>query len=111
MRHMSEYRTKKRVFSTDWWPKLDQYLCEYINNCARCLKANKHPGKRYGLLQNIEEPKHPGEIISIDQVTGLVPGWKDSFNAYLVVVVRYRRRVRFLPCHKEDTEMETNILF
>ncbi|MBW0539976.1 hypothetical protein O181_079691 [Austropuccinia psidii MF-1] len=56
---MSEDRTKERVASTDWWPKWQQELSEYINICERCQKANRKHGKNYGLFQHIEEHKHP----------------------------------------------------
>ncbi|MBW0468769.1 hypothetical protein O181_008484 [Austropuccinia psidii MF-1] len=74
MGHMSEDRTKERVAITAWWPKLEQELSEYINPCERCQKGNRKYGKKYGLLQHIEEPKHPWETINIDCITGLVPG-------------------------------------
>ncbi|MBW0479828.1 hypothetical protein O181_019543 [Austropuccinia psidii MF-1] len=35
MGHMNEDRTKERVASTAWWPKWEQELSEYINNCER----------------------------------------------------------------------------
>ncbi|MBW0481485.1 hypothetical protein O181_021200 [Austropuccinia psidii MF-1] len=47
----------------------------------------------------------------MDWVTGLVPGGKENFNACLVLVDRYIKSVRFLPCHKQDTEMDTAFLF
>ncbi|MBW0508186.1 hypothetical protein O181_047901 [Austropuccinia psidii MF-1] len=80
MGHMSEDRTKKRVASKAWCPKWEQELSEYINTCGRCQKANRKHGK-YGLLQHIEEPKHPWETINMDLVTGLVPGGKENYNA------------------------------
>ncbi|MBW0461821.1 hypothetical protein O181_001536 [Austropuccinia psidii MF-1] len=47
----------------------------------------------------------------MDWVTGLVPGGKENFNSCLVIVDRYRKSVRFFPCHKEDTEIDTALLF
>ncbi|MBW0564008.1 hypothetical protein O181_103723 [Austropuccinia psidii MF-1] len=81
MGHMSEDRTKERVASTPWWPKWEQELSEYINTCERCQKENRKHGEKYGLLQHIEEPKHPWETINMDWVTGLFPGGKENFNA------------------------------
>ncbi|MBW0513025.1 hypothetical protein O181_052740 [Austropuccinia psidii MF-1] len=72
MGHMCEDRTMERVASTAWWPKWGQDLIEYINTCERCQKVNRKHGKNYGLLQHIEEPKHPWETINMDWVTGLV---------------------------------------
>ncbi|MBW0475745.1 hypothetical protein O181_015460 [Austropuccinia psidii MF-1] len=72
---------------------------------------NRKHGEKYGLLQHIEEPKHPWETINIDWVTGLVPGGKENFNACLIIVDRFSKNVRCLPFHKEDTSIDTALLF
>ncbi|MBW0504148.1 hypothetical protein O181_043863 [Austropuccinia psidii MF-1] len=111
MGHMSEDRTKERVASTAWWPKCEKGLSEYISTCERCQKEKRKCGKKYGLLQHVEEPKIPRETINMDWVTGLVLGGKENFNSCLVIVDRYSKSVRCLPCHKEDTAMDTDLLF
>ncbi|MBW0561252.1 hypothetical protein O181_100967 [Austropuccinia psidii MF-1] len=111
MGHMSEDRTKERVASTAWWPKWKQELSEYINTCEICQRSNRKHGKKYGLLQHIEEPKHSWETINMVWVTGLVPGGKDNFNACLIIVDRFSKSMRCLPFHKEDTAMYTALLF
>ncbi|MBW0580643.1 hypothetical protein O181_120358 [Austropuccinia psidii MF-1] len=87
MGHMSEDRTKERVASTARWPKWEKELSEYINTCERCQKENRKHGKKFGLLQHIEEPKHPWETINMDWVTGLVPGGKEKYNACLIMLI------------------------
>ncbi|MBW0564652.1 hypothetical protein O181_104367 [Austropuccinia psidii MF-1] len=87
--HISEDRTKERVASTAWWPKWEQHISEHINTCDRCQKPNRKHGKNFGLLQHIEEPKHPWETINLDLVTGLVPGGKENYNACLIIVDRF----------------------
>ncbi|MBW0523706.1 hypothetical protein O181_063421 [Austropuccinia psidii MF-1] len=111
MGHMSEDRTREWVESTSWWPKWEQELSEYISTCKRFQKANRNHGKNYELLQHMEEPKHPWETINMDWVTGLFPGGKENFNACLIIVDRFRKSMRCLPCHKEDTAMDTALLF
>ncbi|MBW0539541.1 hypothetical protein O181_079256 [Austropuccinia psidii MF-1] len=108
---MRKKRTKERVASTAWWPKWEQELSEYMNTCERFQKSNRKHGKKYGLLQHIEEPKHPWKTMNMDWVTGLVPGVKENSNAFLVKVDRFSKSVRCLPCHKEDTAMGTALLF
>ncbi|MBW0482157.1 hypothetical protein O181_021872 [Austropuccinia psidii MF-1] len=44
-------------------------------------------------------------------VTGLVPGGKENFNACVIIVDRFSKGMRFLPCHKEDPAMDTALLF
>ncbi|MBW0513421.1 hypothetical protein O181_053136 [Austropuccinia psidii MF-1] len=111
MGHMSEDRTKERVASTAWWLKWEQELSEYINTCEICQKENRKHEKKYGLLQHIEEPKHPWETINMDWVTGLVPGGKESYNACLIIVDNFSKSMRCLPFHKGDTSMGTALLF
>ncbi|MBW0518029.1 hypothetical protein O181_057744 [Austropuccinia psidii MF-1] len=44
-------------------------------------------------------------------VTGIVSGGKENFNALLIIVDRFSKIVWCLPCHKEDTAMDTDLLF
>ncbi|MBW0485610.1 hypothetical protein O181_025325 [Austropuccinia psidii MF-1] len=46
----------------------------------------------------------------MDWVTGLVPGGKESFNACLIIVDMFRKSMRCVPFHKEDTAMDTDLL-
>ncbi|MBW0582511.1 hypothetical protein O181_122226 [Austropuccinia psidii MF-1] len=57
------------------------------------------------------EPKHPWETINMDWVTGLVPGGKENLNSCLIIVDRFSKSMRFLPSNKEDTAMDTSLLF
>ncbi|MBW0515138.1 hypothetical protein O181_054853 [Austropuccinia psidii MF-1] len=70
------------------------------------MEKRKH-GKKYGLLQHIEEPKNLWETIHMDWVTVLVSGRKENFNDFLIIVYRFSKSVRCLTCHKEDTATDT----
>ncbi|MBW0466612.1 hypothetical protein O181_006327 [Austropuccinia psidii MF-1] len=91
MGHMREDRTTERVANTAWWPRWEQELSEYISTCKRLQKANRKNGKNYGLLQPIEEPKHPWETINMDWVKGIVPGGKESFNDCFIIADRFSK--------------------
>ncbi|MBW0498129.1 hypothetical protein O181_037844 [Austropuccinia psidii MF-1] len=43
-------------------------------------------------------------------VTALPPGHAESYNACLVIVETYSKTPIFLPCHKDDTDMDTAFL-
>ncbi|MBW0538521.1 hypothetical protein O181_078236 [Austropuccinia psidii MF-1] len=47
----------------------------------------------------------------MDWVTVPVSGGKENFNSCLFIVDRYSKSVRRLPCDKEDTAMDTALLF
>ncbi|MBW0568299.1 hypothetical protein O181_108014 [Austropuccinia psidii MF-1] len=46
----------------------------------------------------------------MDWVTALPPGGDRSYNACLVLVDRYSKTPIFLPCHEDDTAMDTAIV-
>ncbi|MBW0570636.1 hypothetical protein O181_110351 [Austropuccinia psidii MF-1] len=58
----------------------------------------------------VQEPRRPLEIVHMDWITGLPPGGDRSYNACLVIVDRLSKTPIFLPCHKDDTAMDTVLL-
>ncbi|MBW0565523.1 hypothetical protein O181_105238 [Austropuccinia psidii MF-1] len=46
----------------------------------------------------------------MDGVAASAPEGDESYNACLVIVDRYRKTPIFLPCHKDDTAMDTTLL-
>ncbi|MBW0557513.1 hypothetical protein O181_097228, partial [Austropuccinia psidii MF-1] len=59
---------------------------------------------------HIQEPKSPWEVVHMDWVTALPPSGDKRYNACLVIVDRYSKTPIFLPCHKDDTAMDTALL-
>ncbi|MBW0529279.1 hypothetical protein O181_068994 [Austropuccinia psidii MF-1] len=108
--HLSEDRTREKVKTCIWWPMWQNDVAEYWKNCDRCQKANKSTGKRLGNMIKIQEPSRPWEILHVDWVTGLPPGGDRSYNACIVIVDRFSKTPIFLPCHKDDTAMDTALL-
>ncbi|MBW0491311.1 hypothetical protein O181_031026 [Austropuccinia psidii MF-1] len=47
----------------------------------------------------------------MDWVTGLVPGGKENFNEFLMIVYRFSKSLRCLPYHKEVTAMYMALSF
>ncbi|MBW0584386.1 hypothetical protein O181_124101, partial [Austropuccinia psidii MF-1] len=108
--HLSEDRTREKVKTCIWWPMWHKDVSEYFKTTDRCQKANKSTGKRLGNMIKIQEPRRPWEIVHMDWVTGLPPGGDRSYNACLVIVDRFSKTPIFLPCHKDDTAMDTDLL-
>ncbi|MBW0564717.1 hypothetical protein O181_104432 [Austropuccinia psidii MF-1] len=108
--HLSEDRTLEMVKTCSWWPNSKKDVAEYFQACDQCQKANRATGKKSGIMIQIQEPKFPWEIVHMDWVTELPPGVDRSYNACLVLVDRYSKTPMFLPCHKDDTAMDTAIM-
>ncbi|MBW0518666.1 hypothetical protein O181_058381 [Austropuccinia psidii MF-1] len=61
-------------------------------------------------MLHIQEPKSPSEVVHMDWVTALPPSQDKSYNTCLVIVDRYSKTPIFLPCHKDNTDMDTALL-
>ncbi|MBW0484609.1 hypothetical protein O181_024324 [Austropuccinia psidii MF-1] len=58
---------------------------------------------------HIQEPKSPWEA-HIDLVTALPSSGDKTYNAGLVIVDRYSKNLIFLPCHQDNTAIDTALL-
>jgi hypothetical protein len=108
--HLSVERTDNKIKNTAWWPGWRNDVQTYCTSCDRCQRANRATGKRFGHMMKIEDPTMPWEIVNMDWVTGLPPGGKKNYNACLVIVDRFSKTPIFLPCHKDDTAMDTALM-
>ncbi|MBW0535360.1 hypothetical protein O181_075075, partial [Austropuccinia psidii MF-1] len=108
--NLSEDRTREKIKTCIWWPMWQKDVAEYFKTCDRFQKANKSTGKRLENMIKIQEPSRPWEIVHMDWLTGLPPGGDGSYNAFLVIVDRFSKTQIFLPCHKDDTAMDTALL-
>ncbi|MBW0537456.1 hypothetical protein O181_077171 [Austropuccinia psidii MF-1] len=97
----------ERIQTCSWWPSWRKDVIEYCHSCDRCQKANKATGKRFGLMIHIHTSSTPWELVHIYCVTALPSRADKSYNACLVIVDRYSKTPIFLPCHKDDTAMDT----
>ncbi|MBW0539548.1 hypothetical protein O181_079263 [Austropuccinia psidii MF-1] len=59
---------------------------------------------------HIQEPKSPWEAVEMDWVTEQPPIDDKIYNSFLVIVYRCSKTLILLPCHKDDTAMDTAIL-
>ncbi|MBW0518256.1 hypothetical protein O181_057971 [Austropuccinia psidii MF-1] len=108
--HLSEDRTLEKVKNCAWWPSWRKETIEYCHTCDRCQKSNRCTGKKLGLMIHIQEPKSLWEVVHMDRVTALPQSGDKSYNACLVIVDRQSKTPILLPCHKDDTAMDTALL-
>ncbi|MBW0487116.1 hypothetical protein O181_026831 [Austropuccinia psidii MF-1] len=107
---LSEDRTREEFKTCIWWPMWQKHISEYLKTCDRCKKAKKFTGKRLGNMIKIQEPSRPWEIVLMDLVAGLTAWGDKSYNAFLVFFDRFSKTRIILPCHKDDTAIDTALL-
>ncbi|MBW0460306.1 hypothetical protein O181_000021 [Austropuccinia psidii MF-1] len=110
MKALSQEKTREKVKTCIWWPMWQRDVADCCKTGERFQKANKSTGKILEDMINIQEPRRPCNIVHMDWVTGLPPGGDRSCNACLAIVDRFSKTPIFLPCHKDDTAMDTALL-
>ncbi|MBW0500436.1 hypothetical protein O181_040151 [Austropuccinia psidii MF-1] len=108
--HLSEDRTREKVKTCIWWPMWQKDVSEYCKTCDRSQEAYKSTAKRRQNMIKIQEPSRPWEIVHMDWVTGLPPGDDRDYYAWIVIVDRFSNTQVFIPCHTDDTDMDTALL-
>ncbi|MBW0512798.1 hypothetical protein O181_052513 [Austropuccinia psidii MF-1] len=108
--NLLEDRKLKKVKNCAWWPSWRKETIEYCHTYDRFQKENRSTGKKIGLMIHIQEPKFPWEVFHMDWVTAPPPSGDERYNACLVIVEIYRKTSIFLPCHNDDTAMDTALL-
>ncbi|MBW0485813.1 hypothetical protein O181_025528 [Austropuccinia psidii MF-1] len=73
-------------------------------------KSKQEYRQEFGLMIHIQEPESPLEVVHMDWVTALPPSGDKSYNGCLVIVDRYSKTPILLPCHKDDTALDTALL-
>jgi transposase InsO family protein len=105
--HFGADKTSEMLRRTYYWENMEEDIRTYVRECDVCQRVKVPRRKPYGLLQSLPRPKGPWKEISMDFITGL-PACKDKrggadFDAVLVVVDRYSKMSRYIPCHKTIT--------
>ncbi|MBW0558111.1 hypothetical protein O181_097826 [Austropuccinia psidii MF-1] len=108
--NLSKKKKREKSKTCIWWPMWQKDVAEYCKTCDRCQKENESTGKRLGNMIKSQEPSIPLEIVNMNWVTGLPPGGYRSYNACLVIIDRFSKTLIFLPCHKDNTAMDTVLI-
>ena len=103
--HFGIHKTFELISRRYWWPRLREFVKDYVRSCDTCSRS-KHPQHRpYGLLQPMPIPESPWKSISLDFITDLP--LSKGFDTILTVVDRFTKMAHFLPCTKTITSQET----
>lgn len=103
--HYGSDKTSVLLHRHFYWDHMEEDIRTYCEECDVCQRVKVKRHKPYGLLMSLPRPERPWSEITMDFVTGLpecpsglaggVP-----FDAILVVVDRYTKMARYIPCHK-----------
>lgn len=103
--HFGANKTIELITRNFWWPKLADYVKDYVSSCDPCNRSKPRRGKPFGELVPIPIPSQPWKSISMDFITDLPRS--QGYDSILVVVDRFTKMAHFIPCKKSITAVET----
>ena len=93
--HAGITRTLARLKAQFYWPKMQEHVKEYVQNCVICQQAKVSNTLPSGLLQPLPIPQQVWEDVAMDFITGLPS--VNGFSVIMVVVDRLTKYAHFLP--------------
>lgn len=104
MAHCGFEKTYQGLANYYWFPSLRKRIRNHIDNCLICLISNSSPNSREGELQLTDTPKHPFQILHLDQFGPI----KESIDGqkYILVVIETFSRFTWLIVVKSTSSKE-----
>jgi hypothetical protein len=100
--HVGRERTLESVSRNFYWPKMEDYIRKFCNECYNCQRTKAPRHAKHGLLHPLELASKPWTHISTDFIMDL-PESRGYMNI-LVVVDRFTKMPDFLLMKKRDAK-------
>jgi hypothetical protein len=107
--HLGQEKTLELVSRNYYWPRMRQFVNEYVNTCEMCVrnKATRHAP--FGNLQPLPIPAGPWQSVSMDFIVELPPS--EGYDAIFVCVDRLTKMAHFIPTTSDVTAERTAQLY
>ena len=107
--HQGEAKTLELITRNYTWPRIRQFVNEYVKSCDTCARNKPSHEKRHGQLRPLPIPPSPWSSVSMDYIVELPPS--RGCNAIYVVVDRLTKMAHFCPTTTQVTAEETAQLY
>jgi len=107
--HLGQEKTLELLARSYYWPRMRQFVNEYVNTCETCVR-NKIPRHApFGDLQPLPIPAGPWQSVSMDFIVELPPS--DGYDAIFVCVDRLTKMAHFVPTTSDVTAEQAAQLY
>jgi len=100
------YHRVKQLFV---WPKMKQFIRDYVKACSTCQQAKPEHIKSPGLLQPLPIPEQAWSVVCMDFVEGLPSS--HGFTVIMVIVDMLSKYAHFLPLAHPFTALQVAQLY
>jgi hypothetical protein len=112
MGHPGIYKTQEMVRRDYWWPRLGQFVKQYVMRCALCqqMKVNTHPTVPPLMPIPADKDALPFSTITMDFITDL-PESNGYMALFVVVDHDLSKGIILMPCNKDIDTFGTAKLY
>jgi hypothetical protein len=107
--HLGQQKTLELVSRDYYWPRMRQFVNEFVNTCDTCARNKTPRHALQGQLHPLPIPGGPWQSVSMDFIVELPPS--QGFDAIYVCVDRFTKMARFCPTHSDVTAEQTAQLY
>ncbi|KAH0610986.1 uncharacterized protein H6S33_011413 [Morchella sextelata] len=107
--HFGQDKTLELITRNFYWPKMNEWIDDYVRSCDECQRNKPSRHKKYGALLPLSTPHSVWQSISMDFVVQL-PESK-GYNQIWVVVDRFSKMSHFIPLVAETTAQDLAKIF
>jgi hypothetical protein len=99
--HFGQEKTLEIISRNFYWPKMEEWINEYVRTCdiCQCMKSPQHA--KFGLLQPLKLSYSPWESTSVDFIVALPES--EGHTQIMVVVDRFSKMTHFIALTKTAT--------
>src|SRR5271170_5502881 len=94
--HLGQERSLELLTRDYYWPRIRQFVNEYVNTCETCIRNKVSCRAPFGNLQPLSIPARPWQSGSMDFIVELSPS--EGYDAIFVCVDRLTNMAHFIPC-------------
>lgn len=107
--HLGQQKTLELVSRDYYWPRMRQFVNEYIRTCDVCARNKMPRHTPHGQLHPLPIPEGPWHSVSMDFIVELPPS--EGYDAIYVCVDRFTKMARFCPTNSNVTAEQSAQLY
>ena len=107
--HFGQNRTLEIIRRHYTWPRIREFVRDYVQSCTTCGRNKPRRHRPFGLLKPLPVPTRPWDSISMDFIEQLPTS--DGYTSILVVIDRASKQAIFIPTHDTITSEQLADLF
>jgi len=96
--HFSQSKTLSLIRKDFFWPKLWEFVVDYVRSCNICTRNKTKQHRPYGFLKQLPISLQPWDSISMDFIKQLPPS--ENFTEILVVIDWLTKQAVFILTHR-----------